>query len=92
MPRSSFGSNELSGLTATPPGKVGQKEHVQPRQQHEGQRQQRRIGNPGRWHSAAALCQSNEIGDNGRREYNGQPTMSLPDQLVPVHRDPLEVR
>src|SRR5262249_12075960 len=70
---------------AAPPFRgIRQGEHVQTRDEEQGKRKQRRVGDPGRRHPTA-LSQRDEVGDDRRRESDGQPPVDLSNPCVPVH-------
>src|SRR5258708_4410603 len=51
---------------------VGQSKQVESGEQQEGQRQQRRVGDPGRW-EAASPGHGDKVGDNRQRECHRYP-------------------
>src|SRR4029078_13338865 len=69
-----------------PPGGIWQHEQIQTAEQEQGERQQRRVGDPGR-RRPTSPCQGDEVGNDGQRKGNGQPAVGLPNPFVPLHCD-----
>ena len=66
---------------AAPLGGIRQHEQIQTGEQEQGEREQRRVGDPGRRHPTS-LCQGDEVGDDSHRKGDGQPAVDLPNPLV----------
>lgn len=73
------------GASAVAPfGRIRQHEQVQPGKHEQGEREQRRVGHPGRGRTTPS-CQGDDVSDHGRREGDRDPTVALSDPLVQVH-------
>ena len=69
---------------AAPIRQIGQREHVETGEQHQGERGEWRVNHPGR---GLANSYGDEIGDHGQRKGDRQPAMGLTNPRVPVQRD-----
>ena len=81
-------ARSVGASPAAPLGGIRQHEQVQTGEQEQGEREQRRVGHPGRRHPSP-LCNGDDVGEDGHRKGNGQPAVDLPNSLVPIQWDVL---
>src|SRR4029077_17945247 len=65
-------------------GDIGEREHVQAREQQQGKWKEWCVNHPRR---RLAHAHGDEIGDDGQRKGNRQPRWGFPNPLIPVQRD-----